>query len=262
MDLETVKEIESNIDFLYKPRIHLFGGEPTVHEDIDEIIDFFDSKGYRLSMTTNGTNHGWIGEDEVDKLDEVNISVNLEEYEYVKEAVEKINSYENPPSINVNCPLSPANHGRLTEIAWDFKGLDIASLVFQHLIWSRDESFNEEVDVETVKNQMEKVREMDIPATFFPPVKKEDIQDYYRNPDFPGTKCLAPWLRMEILPSGEVASCKWLVPDQDVVVGDAVSEELSSIWNGSRFREIRGRIRDEGVYEDSYCHRCCFRRYR
>ncbi|MCJ7479232.1 MAG: radical SAM protein [Candidatus Nanohaloarchaeota archaeon QJJ-7] len=262
LDVETLEKIEDNIDFPYKPKIHLFGGEPTVHENIEEVIDLFHERGYRVSMTTNGVDAGWMASDTMEGLDEINISVNTTEYSYVLEAVERINSFSSPPLINVNCPITPQNQNDLARISRDFKDLGISAIVFNHLSFSREETINEEIDIETVRSQKRKVEDMDIPSIFFPPVREEDFEEYYLNPSFPGTKCIAPWLKMEILPSGKVASCPKLVPDKDVVVGDATEENLSEVWNNEKFRQIRKRIHEDGVFEDSYCFRCCFRRYR
>ena len=56
MSIEDVQLIEKNFSnsFIYKPRIHLFGGEPTINKDFPEIVKYLGGKGYRMSMTTNG----------------------------------------------------------------------------------------------------------------------------------------------------------------------------------------------------------------
>lgn len=56
MKIEGAKVIEENIrkSFYFKPRIHLFGGEPSVNRDFMKILRYFSNKGYKVSLTTNG----------------------------------------------------------------------------------------------------------------------------------------------------------------------------------------------------------------
>lgn len=261
MSLSDVRKIESNLDFLFQPRIHLFGGEPTVNSDFEKMIRFFTDKGYTISLTTNGKDSSWVKRNTLNKINEITVSINEKGYDYVIDTLEKIRKQGSSTRTVVNCPITPEHQSEFVDIIKSLEDKDVDSLVFQHLIFnSTEQKMVKEIDLNLLRSQMKKADNSDIHVIFYPHISS--LFDYYRNPDYPsGGKCLVPWLEMEILPSGNVTPCKWLVADKELIAGNAKRESLKKIWNNKSYRDFRKRIYEKGVFEDDYCFRCCYRSY-
>lgn len=274
VSIEDAKRIERNISkSMFKPKIHLFGGEPTVHSSFEDIVELFDEKGYKLSMTSNGIETSKFKETIAGarNFEEVNISVNIEDYSKIRDTSKSVVDERNrrgkkKPKVNVNCPVTPSSHEKLSEIVGTFKGSGIDSLSFQHLIFGKEDmGLAEKIDLKVLKEEMDKIKQLesDFQVVFFPNIKKKDLRRYYRDKSFPGnTKCLAPWFRIEVLPSGDVPMClELLADDKASIVGNLKEQSLKEIWNGKKARTFRKKIHKKGVLDDSYCFRCCHRQY-
>ena len=64
--------------------------------------------------------------------------------------------------------------------------------------------------------------------------------------------CIQPWVVTEIMPNGDVATCR---DYPDYVCGNVQKDRLLDIWNNDRYRKFRLSLRDDGLMP--ICSRCC-----
>jgi MoaA/NifB/PqqE/SkfB family radical SAM enzyme len=80
----------------------------------------------------------------------------------------------------------------------------------------------------------------------YPPIKF-DLATYYHRPEqkLSHRQCIAPWLTMQIMPDGTMAFCEDFA---DLPCGNVTQEHPLDLWNNSRSRAWRRRIRTKGVF--------------
>ncbi len=265
MSISDAKIIERNIrkSFNFKPRIHFFGGEPTVNTDFVEILKYFSNSGYKISMTTNGINLLKYGREIVEAkgLKEIHISLNDLDFERVLSTVKQISDIDvnNSLHLTINCPITEVNQDRLLEIVEKFEHTEAQCLTFQHrgFIW-----YNGFVsmDHKLVRHQYDiiKRRNNNIRILFHPSIKSKDIEAYYTDKEYPynNNKCYYPWFVLFIQPNGSIIPCDEL----NITVGNAVTESLKNLWNNAEYVAFRKGIILNGI-SHSICHRCDHRDY-
>lgn len=118
-------------------------------------------------------------------------------------------------------------------------------------IWSYDE-----IDTDALVESVERIksRKWSFPYLFAPEFKYEDIPRYYREHAnlFGYGKCVAPWTTIEIMPNGDVATCR---DYPDYVVGDIKEDSILDIWNNERYKKFRAVLKEERLLP--ICARCC-----
>lgn len=92
------------------------------------------------------------------------------------------------------------------------------------------------------------------PLFVVPDLNSADQEAYFTEPDhtFAATQCYAPWLETDIMPNGDVVTCR---DYPDVVVGSIHTQSLAEIWNGEPMRKFRQLLNAEGLLPT--CARCC-----
>jgi radical SAM protein with 4Fe4S-binding SPASM domain len=80
----------------------------------------------------------------------------------------------------------------------------------------------------------------------------EDMHSYVNSGQFLSQNifCYKQWVRLDILPSGEVAPC---VRFPDLVFGDLHTQDILSIWNSTHFAEFRNIIMKNPL---PVCNKC------
>jgi radical SAM protein with 4Fe4S-binding SPASM domain len=264
MSIEDVRLIEENFrkSFFYKPRIHLFGGEPTINRDFPEIVKYLGGKGYRLSLTTNGVGiHDCIEPLLAVKARvEINMSINTMNFEEQLSALQLFEKHDVKKRIYVNiaCPINRDNQHNLAEIIRKFENSYARCITLQHSIFIKNRI--PDLNPVQLKKQVEEIKRKRYrrPVMFFPDIKAKDIEEYYMNPDFPdnSNRCVLPWFLLIIQPNGDVLPCEEI----EAVIGNAKRGKLSRIWNGREYREFRQKIQQNGLSHPA-CYRCCHRKY-
>jgi len=245
LDIRDLEKIHKNINYFFKPNIHIFGGEPMLHSRFLDIVNFFEMNNYRLYMTTNGTK---IDEfmDSLKQFKEINISLNSDNWEEVVEIAGKLKKQS---KVRINLTYTLHSIDKINKIIKKFKNTKIDSIILLHLM------FNKENEIELDYKMLSHINNSRI--RFFPHIRKSDIKDYYTNLNFPKQeKCLRPWFACVLLPDCNIIPCEQPNPH---VVGNLKKQKLSEIWNGKEFREFRGNIQKNGIGES--CFRCCHRQY-
>ncbi len=183
------------------------------------------------------------------------------------------------PYINVLNTISRDNVGHLEDVAdWGAdKGIDLLTYYYS---WFTNEETGQEhekamqerfgvvpdswkgylfftgldsdglrADVRSIKS-----RKWPFPVLFIPDLADEDIPQYYDDPTrlFGYGECIQPWVVTEILPNGDVATCR---DYPDYVCGNIQQQSLLEIWNNDRYRRFRESLRDDGLLP--ICARCC-----
>ena len=97
------------------------------------------------------------------------------------------------------------------------------------------------------------------PKLQFWPEKLESnlIAHYSPDENFPlkSQQCCSIWQNFAVQPNGDVSLCPFML---EAVVGNVLEQDLSAIWNGEKFRQLRKRIRTELL---PGCMRCTWSEY-
>jgi radical SAM protein with 4Fe4S-binding SPASM domain len=81
-----------------------------------------------------------------------------------------------------------------------------------------------------------------IKVRYNPALEEEDFPDFLAGSERPAagkSRCLAILSRMDVLPNGDVVSCKFF---PESAVGNLHHEEAAAIWHGARFERLRRTI--------------------
>ena len=80
----------------------------------------------------------------------------------------------------------------------------------------------------------------------YPPIDF-DLDKYFHQPEqkLHNRPCIAPWLTMQIMPDGTLSFCEDFA---DLPCGNVTQEHPLELWNNSRSRAWRRRIRTKGVF--------------
>ncbi|MFA5859703.1 MAG: radical SAM protein [Elusimicrobiota bacterium] len=116
--------------------------------------------------------------------------------------------------------------------------------------------FNE-IDLDLFVSAVEKVRKKrwNFKSMFIPDLRLNDMKDYYLKPSemFGYSKCIAPFIMVDIMPNGDVTTCRDFI---DIKVGNVNDNKLLDIWNNDKFVQFRKLlIKHKGLLP--ICARCC-----
>ena len=112
------------------------------------------------------------------------------------------------------------------------------------------------IDVAAVQESVRRIqgRKYSFPYVFLPELEIEEIPRYYAEPQnfFGYDKCVAPWLAAELMPNGDVATCR---DYPDYVTGNIKEQSILDIFDGERHWKFRNALREHGMFP--ICARCC-----
>jgi radical SAM protein with 4Fe4S-binding SPASM domain len=159
------------------------------------------------------------------------------------------------PYVNVLATISRDNVGHLEDIAdWGAsRGIDL--LTYYYSWFTNEENGHEH---ERVMQERFDVTpgswKWPFPVMFIPDLAREDIPKYYGDPTtlFGYGHCIQPWIVAEVMPNGDVATCR---DYPDYVCGNLQRDSLLEIWNNERYKAFRNSLRDDGLLP--ICARCC-----
>lgn len=114
----------------------------------------------------------------------------------------------------------------------------------------------QEIDPQAVLESIRRIRskKYKFPYLLIPNLRDAEIPAYYREPEnlFGYDRCIYPWIVTEIMPNGDVATCRDF---PDVVVGNIQRESILTIFNNEKYRTFRKVLKEEGLFP--ICGRCC-----
>jgi len=117
--------------------------------------------------------------------------------------------------------------------------------------------FNHQVDTLALKESLARIRARrhPFPILYVPDLSDDQLDRYYRNPaDLMGYgPCISPWTTVEIMPNGDVATCR---DYPDYIAGNILDAPMEAIWNGDRYVAFRKALSENGG-TFPICARCC-----
>ncbi len=113
-----------------------------------------------------------------------------------------------------------------------------------------------EIDVAAIKTQVDKIKNKRWRFRYrqYPPdTQSFDIARHYQQPYIThgGGLCVLPWVRMQIMPNGDVALCE---DTPDYVAGNILKDDPLKIWNNEKYIKFRKFIKEKGIFPA--CARC------
>jgi len=114
----------------------------------------------------------------------------------------------------------------------------------------------DKTDTKAIQSNVREIQSQDwaFPYVFLPDLTIEQIPKYYEDPSeiFKYKRCVAPWLITEIMPNGDVATCR---DYPDYVTGNINKDSILDVWNNEPYRRFRNTLKEEGSFP--ICSRCC-----
>ena len=271
-----------------RPLVSFTGGEPLLHPQICDLIDYAKSKGRVCTLVTNG----WFLEDIAEDLCETNldwITISVDgprethnsirgnkSFERLERGLQKILDQPNRPIVFISLAISDMNYDQLIptyELAesWGVDGLNFNHLWMQtdsmverfnatttlfsgdHVGWKVD---NSAIDVDFLFDSLSIIRDLnrwgEMVVTELPYLTREEISDWYLEPEKPvqheTVRC--GWICMKLWADGKIKPCR------DWEVGDISKENAYEIWKGEAYQGFRDLIGEHGMLP--ICSRCCF----
>lgn len=224
LSLIELKAVIADLDssFIFKPFIHLTGGEPLLRSNFMEFVMYIKSKNFKCSFTTNGV----LLEKHAEQLvvlgvDRVHISLDGPQYIHdkvrgvpgaYKRAIAGIRAIsefkkrlnKSKPLVTINCVITEANYKDLTKMIDIAKETGTISLSYQHLMFSDCGTCGfHHIDVDYLLDEIPKLESsairLGLPMTFYPRMKAQQVREYYlgTSDELEG-KCIFPWFVVRI----------------------------------------------------------------
>ena len=259
----STEEWKKAIDRLYKARVPMLtftGGEPTMREDLVDLIDY--SKWFVTRLNTNGIK---LTEDfckglKSAGLDSVQITLysadeaihnSLVGSEHFKDTVQGIkNAVKAGLDISINTPLCRANADYMNTLRLiaeaGVRFVTVSGLICTGFAESNHEAadLSEEELFEILEAAKEYCDSNGLEIDFTSPglVSAERLQSI-------GMKvpmCGAALSNMAVCPDGTVVPCQsWL--DEESGLGNILTDDFSKIWNNKKCTELRNMSEEEAL---------------
>ena len=286
MQLADYIEILDNLErsLPVKPRLHLTGGEPSIHPQFLEMVSEAARRGFPTTVTSNGALIEKAAKELVD-LGVHNITLSLDGPEEVHNRIRgRQDSYARVvaaaralraaradagalrPAITLNCVVTRHNYRRLAEMPGLAQEVGGDCLTIQQLLYVEGTPFaNHGIDeIEQLAEQLAGAqsagRARGFATQLYPYVPVDQLRHYYTG-SVAGDplRCVEPWLAASVLTNGDVLFCF------SPVAGNALETPFDEIWRGetlTRHRQTIARaIRRRDGLPSGFCQRCCYRLY-
>lgn len=219
-------DMSENHFFLYIiPKvIQLHGyGDPLLDKNMADYVQLLHNRGFLSYFSCNPAN---INMAATQKMFENNL-------DYIKYSLESV---------------SDTTHKKIRGTASDFS--DSYKKILELISLKKEQGYKTTIIITMLnlnrEDQMEDFRKLQEAFTgedVYIYLKSEDQQWYRR--DYHGTAsihwseiCKHPWMSMTIKSNGEAAMCMEDF-NNEIILGNALTESLSDIWNGGKYRQFR-----------------------
>ena len=303
LNFEVVREVFKATREI-KPNLYLWGGEPLMYRDWDNLVDLLAEDPRWTAICTNGIDI----ERRLDSL--LRISETLEMYIAVEgfqqehDAIRGHNTFRRAMEgidlllearkqgtykgeISINTVITDAMVSRLHELLEFFedKGVDTVYLSFlwylspetsakmdryvaRNFNWLCTEAENTRFSWHAYKYHQDprmatrlieelarvKSRDWKLKLRYNPALEDHEVEEFLLGSDTPAqgkTRCLAIHSRMDVMPNGDVVSCKFY---PEFRMGNLNEEPTMTVWNSERFNQLRNTILREGLMP--VCSKC------
>lgn len=114
----------------------------------------------------------------------------------------------------------------------------------------------DKIDTKAIQENVQRIKskKWKFQYIFLPDLKTEQIPKYYQDASekFSYKQCVAPWLICEIMPNGDVVTCR---DYSDYITGNITKGSILDIWNNERYQLFRNTLKEKGLLP--ICSRCC-----
>jgi radical SAM protein with 4Fe4S-binding SPASM domain len=265
MSLDVFKQILDRFDSALE--IGLTGGDPFLHDDIFEMINYAHHKKMKVRIPTNGIFlHNRIEQIASSSISYLNISLNAhnnkefaqqcgaskQDYdrllEDIRELVEKRNRYHTSLRLSISYICTKSNFQNIPKMAELAENLGVDELNFLNLIPYGIEGFLEDMclydDELDVLNLIRSVSRAKSNLTIYMPKLYKRI-GYKR-------KCVMPFRTLSIDSDGNISPCCQIAPK--TVWGNVFQQ--ADVWNNSTMKEKRNVFIDKSLPLPIFCKTC------
>lgn len=277
--IEKLRPILDDLAELGTRKVHLSGGEPTLHPDLLAFIEHAANLGMRVSMTTNAT---LIDKEKAKALISaglkgVNVSLDSPErrlhekirgvdgcYKQTVQGIEYLAHYLNDGKVRINTVVTRKNYHSLIDLP-DFAArvgagsinlipVDIHTPEVKPLGAAQLQTYNQQVAPVIAEKGMA-YGLLKHPREAYPfgitiDELKLSKQGYYAQGYYQAHRCYAPYTHALIDHEGRVLVCCML--REAPVLGDLRQQSFREIWYGEVFAELR---QQQTALFDA-CHHC------
>lgn len=239
------------------------GGEPTVHPQINEMLDAVKDAGLDLGLITNGSLPHKRTADAILRcadwvrvsLDAANAHVHQQihgtkDFHKIIRHVEYLATNTSRTLLGLNFVAEPRNHDQILSFAQMGKSLAVAYVNIR-CVFDRENPLTEEV--RAVMRQQAAAAKAIEDDRF--KVMLGDFTESYLTADadqpFPYKKCLGPNMVGVVGADSEVYACCFLRGNMDFSFGNLEEQTFDQIWRGKRRQQVM-----QNVY-DGKCGRVC-----
>lgn len=245
----------------FSSSFNITGGEPFLREDIFDILDEINSRGFETYLLTNGT---MINKEKAGKLARLGIKgvqVSIEGPEKIHNSIRGRNSFlfsvngirnllDAGLTVTMNVTLSSLNAGYFKDMFRLSSGLGVHKLGFSRLVPSGtgEAMVSEMLSTEEVRNLYHDIFSMNAggvktvtgdPVATQSKISRRDND----NGDIPLSGCAAGISGLTILPDGTILPCRRL----PVPIGNIKNDSLRELWAMSDvLNDLRDRKRYKG----------------
>ena len=271
-----------------RPSFVFSGGEPLLYSHFTELTEYMRTNKIIAYVCTNGTLLHTLDEKMLTNS-YVSYLISLDglrtendmlrgagTYDRVVENIRRIKSYKRPPYIGLQFTVRPENVGTMHAFCKEMRTLNV-DWILLNLCWfiSPEQGQAYEETMRTLFNITAHTHtgyQMPYPLnaeTFCTEYKKicaetwpfqiscyldkpEDMYQYLKRPDQPtgNTFCYKQWIRLDVLPSGDVAPC---IQFPDYTIGNIKDTDILSLWNSPQYAHFRSCIRKKCL---PICSKC------
>jgi MoaA/NifB/PqqE/SkfB family radical SAM enzyme len=294
LDLPTLKGLADHVA-PFKPHIAIVGSEPLLFRDLFTFVEHVKSLGMEVQVTTNGLLLPAMAEKVVDSgVDYLWVSIDgprevhneirghKRSFQYAVNGIQLVHAFarqkERNLSIYVHCALSNHNYRHLVDFVEAIRTLPLESIQISHMNYvtlemaqrhnrihghfcratasSVSAADPRQVDADLLWDQMNVVKyyQYPFPVRFDPDLDRDGVRDFYHHPEkvLWTETCDIAWKAAHVAPNGD---CIIATRCFEKSMGNIFEHDLLEIWNGQRYRDFRGWIRD--VRLAPACTRCC-----
>lgn len=249
MDFDDFKKIIDQ--FPSAATIHLQGlGEPFLHKDIFQMIDYIKSKKKQASLTTNGT---LLDEPIVDKilksgLDFLEFSIDAAtaktyenirtgaNFEDVLSNIRRLTSkIGDKPQLKVLTVVMEENYKELPDLVKLLHNLKISSIyLIRAQGWSEEQGLIGSRNIELDKEIEKYTEEAKVIAR-----KRGIYFDYSKLRKMSSMACKRPWISTSAAVDGYITPCCRVTNPGILNFGNILEKDFNDIWNNAEYKEFR-----------------------
>lgn len=271
LDVGIFRDVLASFKIL-RPHIHIYGGEPLLHEHFPLFLEYSKKYGYNPTITTNGDYLDKYSDDIIGgSMSQLNISIDglIDTHGNIDiEQDDKIRKFislnKGKKSINLNYVIKLDGNEHVEDLVLHFnnkyKEGDISCFCVQHFMLNEALDSKRKDEFSNLSRLIIRLKKMDLrfKLLFLPDIKTSHMEKYYCTKDVFRNECYVPWLGLSVYPDLTVTSGAGVL-GCNFILGNLAESSILDIWNGPRIRSFRSQLRTNGLPDS--CNRCCHKVY-